>query len=394
MIPIQDRNVSLTPEDLRQRYNLEEVNQLKNDFQGTQNNLKIVDKELQDFKKATIEQIEELIDQVDGKITTWFLTGLPTLENEPAINWDTDKLKEEHLNDLYFDKNTGYVYYFTKIDGIYKWERNTDQDVTTAMSTANAAKDTADGKRRVFIDVPDTPYDLGDLWTKSTGELKSCKVAKLEGQSFNETDWEDAMTKLQGEVFTSTGNKVITDTGVFTNLQFTSKDFSRCGHIYMAMLEEFRKLPIEISVMIPNNFTITEAKVILYHSPIRWINNYPAASGWGYARNLKLYKDSAANYYPIAYVNGPQLPPTTNSTEIVGAFGANGYTPSVPNDTNHALETATSIDIKSHLGAGLNLLRIQPNNSQGEEGGVQPEVTEQKYSGFCYAIINIFGNQR
>ena len=383
MIPIQDRNVPLTPEDLRQRYNLEDVEKIKSEVLGTQNNLKIVDNELQNFKKAVGEDV-----------TTWFDEGVPTLENEPASNWTNEELKEQHLNDLYYDRVTGYAYRFTLENGAYLWKTEPNSLIVQALAVANNAKDTADNKRRVFSNTPNPPYDLGDLWTKSTGELKSCKLAKIKGQSFNETDWEDAMTKLQGEVFTSGGDKIITNTGVFTNLQFTSKDFSRCGHVYMAMLDEFWKLPIEISVMIPNNFTITEAKVILYHSPIRWISNYPATSGWGYARNLKLYKDSTLNYYPISYINGPQLPPTTDSTEIVGAFGANGYTPSIPNNNNHALETVTSIDIKSHLNTGLNLLRIQPNSNQGQESGIQPEVTEQKYSGFCYAIINIFGNQR
>lgn len=383
MIPIQDRNVPLTAEELRQRYNLENIDELKKEVQGTQHSLKVVDNELQNFKKAVGEDV-----------TIWFGEGVPTLENDPASNWTNDDLKEQHLNDLYYDRATGYAYRFTLENSAYSWKREPNSLIVQALAVANDAKDTADNKRRVFSNTPNPPYDVGDLWTKSTGELKSCKVAKLEEQLFNENDWEDAMTKLQGEVFTTTGSKVITSTGVFTNLQFTSKDFSRCGHVYMAMLEEFRKLPIEISVMIPTNFTITEAKVILYHSPIRWINNYPAASGWGYARNLKLYKDSTLNYYPISYINGPQLPPTTDSTEIVGAFGTNGYTPAVPTDINHALSTVTSIDIKSHLNPGLNLLRIQPSASQGAESGIQPEITEQKYSGFCYAIINIFGNQR
>lgn len=395
MIPIQDRNVPLTPEDLRQRYNLEEVGKIKSEVLGTQNNLRIIDNELQSFKNATIDQLQDLNSQVDGKIVTWFFNGIPTLLNNPTIDWTTNEIKDKHINDLYFDKETGYVYYFIKVDGVYKWERNKDQDVTTAMSTANSAKDTADNKRQVFTDTPNPPYDIGDLWTKSTGELKSCKLSKSQGESFNENDWEDAMTKLKGEVETLGGNKIITDIGVYANLQFNIDRFDLYGHEYLGVDGEMIKKPMDLHIMIPNNYSITEAKITVYHAPINWNQQYPTVtSGWGYIRSLRAYKvDTSGDFYVPAVPNSFMLLPEFNSVEIIGAMGSSGYTPPTPNNSNKKIHIYTSNDIKNSLTEGLNIIRLQPHDDLSI-GSEDPGLTKLKYSGYCYAVINILGYQK
>ena len=61
-----------------------------------------------------------------------------------------------------------------------------------AYANAAAAQDTADSKRRVFIEEPTTPYDVGDLWTQGpTGVIMRAIVSRASG-AFVEADWQKA----------------------------------------------------------------------------------------------------------------------------------------------------------------------------------------------------------
>lgn len=137
-----------------------------------------------------ISNIEELQKQIDGSITTWFQDGVPTQSNYPANEWKTEKDKNAHLGDLYYDNKTGFAYRYQKSNSTYSWERIKDTDVVKALQDAQKAQDTADGKRRVFVVTPIPPYDEGDLWTQgSDGDLFRCKTPKKQGQTFSQTDW-------------------------------------------------------------------------------------------------------------------------------------------------------------------------------------------------------------
>lgn len=132
--------------------------------------------------------------QLDGSITTWFLSGVPTLANAPANTWTDDATKNVHLGDIYYDDDTGFAYRFKLAATVYSWVKITDSDITKALADAAAAQDTADNKRRVFVVQPVPPYDVGDLWDNGAGLLKRCGTAKLEGQSFAAGDWGDVVT--------------------------------------------------------------------------------------------------------------------------------------------------------------------------------------------------------
>ena len=150
------------------------------------------DTQLSEFSSMVLEDMESLQNQIDGSITTWFYAVPPTGSNQPAINWNTTDLKNNHLGDLYYDTNTGYSYRWQVVSNTYSWSRITDTDITKALSDAAAAQDTADSKRRVFVSQPTTPYEIGDLWAQgTTGELYRCKTTMLTG-SFSLTHWEKA----------------------------------------------------------------------------------------------------------------------------------------------------------------------------------------------------------
>ena len=146
--------------------------------------------DLTNFTNAVNADLSDLQSQIDGSIQTWFYAGVPTLTNEPASEWTTTELKNNHLGDLYYDTDTDYAYRFMLQNGVYSWDRIQDSDAVKALQDAAKAQDTADGKRRVFVTTPTPPYDVGDLWAQgSTGDLMRCQVAKTANQSYSSSDW-------------------------------------------------------------------------------------------------------------------------------------------------------------------------------------------------------------
>lgn len=134
-------------------------------------------------------ELSSLQSQVDGHIATWFEYGVPTASGYPASQWTTTELKNAHLGDLYYDRNTGYCYRWQLSGAVYSWTRIADTDVTKALSDAAAAKDVADSKRRVFVSTPTPPYDIGDLWVQgSGGDIMRCQYARSSG-SYYASDW-------------------------------------------------------------------------------------------------------------------------------------------------------------------------------------------------------------
>ena len=145
--------------------------------------------------------IADLQNQVDGAIETWFYEGVPTLKNAPASSWTTDKDKDTHLGDLYYDNKTGKAYRFAKDGNTYKWTIIADTDIAKALSDASKAQETADGKMKVFSAQPIPPYQLGDIWVNATyptdgsiykNEILRCQTTKAKGSSFAIADWTKA----------------------------------------------------------------------------------------------------------------------------------------------------------------------------------------------------------
>lgn len=134
--------------------------------------------------------IKNLQDQIDGNITTWFYNVDPAMNLPPVTDWDTDKKKDAHLGDIYYNTVKGYAWRFMKSGSTYSWERITDTDVTKALADAAKAQDTADSKRRVFYSTPTVPYDAGDLWVQgSGGDILRCAQAKKSTGSYDRNDW-------------------------------------------------------------------------------------------------------------------------------------------------------------------------------------------------------------
>lgn len=172
----QDRQGVRTAADLERKYN----------FSGLQKAVAIAEDEIvkinktqEDFVNATLRQFGEVKGKLDNVAEQHFGNGTPTLDTPPAAEWTLDQY-ESHAGDLYYDRDTGYSYRFEKGEDEFDWILVKDRDVIEALALANVAKDTADGKRRVFVAEPAPPYDVGDLWLKDK-ELYVCQISKQEG---------------------------------------------------------------------------------------------------------------------------------------------------------------------------------------------------------------------
>ena len=84
--------------------------------------------------------------EIDGSIENWYLNGVPTSTNQPAVNWTTTAQKNQHLRDLYFDLDTGHTYRWAYDNNEYKWIEIEDTDATAALAAAQTAQATADSK--------------------------------------------------------------------------------------------------------------------------------------------------------------------------------------------------------------------------------------------------------
>lgn len=147
------------------------------------------------FEKEVRDTILDLQKIADGAIETWFYPYPPSNVKEPTVNWKTDEEKYRHIGDLFYDTETGYAYrWLYNPDGEgdlkYSWGRIVDTDVEAALREASAAKDTADSKRRVFIETPYPPYDEGDLWAQGgNGDILVATTSRTVNQGFYRADW-------------------------------------------------------------------------------------------------------------------------------------------------------------------------------------------------------------
>lgn len=147
------------------------------------------DGKLADFANTVTEDIENLQNQVDGQIETYYEDYEPSLQNYPANQWTTTEERQKHEGDLFFWRSKGYAYRFFQDGATWKWQMVQDTDITSALTAAEKAQDTADGKRRVFVVTPQPPYDIGDLWCNGE-DILTCSTARPQGSLYVSSDWE------------------------------------------------------------------------------------------------------------------------------------------------------------------------------------------------------------
>lgn len=150
------------------------------------------DGKLADYAEQVTSDLEKLQQQVDGAIETYYLDYEPLLTNKPASDWKTEEQKKEHEGDLFYWKTKGFGYRFFYDSSVksWKWVLIQDTDITKALAAASEAQSTANSKKRVFVEQPVPPYDVGDLWSQSGGDLLTCVVARVKSGIFAQSDWQ------------------------------------------------------------------------------------------------------------------------------------------------------------------------------------------------------------
>ena len=89
--------------------------------------------------KEYLDSVEKkLQEEIDGAIETFTVSEIPTLNNEPAVNWTTDDIKSAHVGDLCYvvnssSDNDGFCYRFQYNGTAYSWALIKDNDVTKAI---------------------------------------------------------------------------------------------------------------------------------------------------------------------------------------------------------------------------------------------------------------------
>lgn len=194
-----------------------------------------------DMKDYVDGVTKDMQDQIDSKAEQYFYAYDPTLDNEPAKSWTTDEEKEKHVDDLFYNTETGKAYRFMKgDDGSYKWELVQDEDVTNALEAASKAQDTADGKRRVFTadaskdEHPDPPYDAGDLWYTGA-EVLVCEKPKAKGEAYDAGDWGKKDNYTNKDEVIDAVDKKLTQEDIFnrlTNNGASQGMFIEDGNVY------------------------------------------------------------------------------------------------------------------------------------------------------------------
>ena len=182
-----DQSGVKTPQDLERKYNFDEI---KKAVELSKTGVTKIEKELETLAETVAGEFVEVNANLDGKVEIHFYKGVPMLTNEPASDWLVSEYPK-HEGDMYYDTD-GYVYRFINNNNVYSWEQIDDQVALEAIALANAAQNTADSKRQVFVIRPSPPYEKGDLWIFDD-DIYVCKVDKKTGE-YSEADFEEATT--------------------------------------------------------------------------------------------------------------------------------------------------------------------------------------------------------
>ena len=150
------------------------------------------------------------------------------------------------------------------------------------------------------------------------------------------------------------GAKVVGRNGLMTTLIYEAKPRENgntsniVGYYTDYSSYSDMKQKLYINILIPEDFEIVNAKIIGYHTPVKW-HGMDIGATWGYVRNLKLYK--AINMINALVAedidSGFGTPTSYTYEEIVGALGNNGWTAAIPSDTKHDTEKFESVNIKN-----------------------------------------------
>lgn len=315
----QDRQGVRTPQDLERKYDLASLVGIKKAVENSVEGINKTNKTLEEFMIATLETIDDIYNQIDGNITTWFYNGVPTLSNLPASEWTTEAIKNEHLGDLYYDRDTGYGYRFAYCEGTFQWIVVLDNDVVEALALANSAQDTADSKRRVFIVQPTPPYDNGDLWFKDQ-EIYICQISKPEGETYAENDFIIATKYTDDTLAMQVGDNLEIVRGTVATVQEGVDAFKIDFETTIKSIDDRQQETIESMERMSYTFGTNDLHIAKSTDPVNTRINQQGLKVYTYNELQALFNHRGAGIQKLIVVGDAQL----GNLSIVKAKDASG----------------------------------------------------------------------
>ena len=126
----QDANGVRTAQDLEKKYDFAGLLGLKKNIEYAQKSILQINNEINNILHSLILNLKDVLDS-QSEVSLWFYDNIPTLQNEPYINWSSPP---EHYGDIYYDRKTGYVYQYSESG----WKRNKDTSLVQAMAITNS----------------------------------------------------------------------------------------------------------------------------------------------------------------------------------------------------------------------------------------------------------------
>jgi len=217
-------------------------------------------------------------------------------------------------------------------------------------------------------------------------ELKGNSVI-IESDNFELDRYGNAIFK-NANIYLQNGSKIFGDDGLMSTILINSSIRSQtffggnglmpCGFSLVAN-GQIQRDYLALEFEVPNDFVITGAKIILSHAPISYTTSSPTT---GYTRNLKLFKSSDNKPRSLTFDNQYVyfVNDDTNYSEVVNAFGENGFTGSSYQGTQ-----TVSVELKDYITTGYNTFKIQSMASTPTQAQIQ------SYTGACMATLYITG---
>ena len=302
----QDRQGVRTATDLERKYDLASLVGVKQAVENSVDAINKTNKTLEDFMVATLDSIGELQNQVDGNITTWFYSGVPSLSNLPASEWTTESQKNEHLGDLYYDQDTGYAYRFAFCDEEFKWIDVLDNDVAEALALANAAQDTADSKRRVFVAQPVPPYDNGDLWFNNQ-EIYICQISKAASEQYADKDFIIATKYTDDTLATQVGDNLEIVRGTVATIQEGVDAFRIDFETTVKTIDELQQETIESVEKMAYTFGTNDLLIAKSTDPVNARINQQGLKVYSYNELQALFNHRGAGMQKLIVIGSAQL---------------------------------------------------------------------------------------
>ena len=141
-LEIADTNFSVKVSNIEK--GIVETNQNVSSLQASVDN---VSADFEDFKdNEFINSIGNLQDQIDGAIQFWNGEEIPTINNYPANEWETEEERNNHRADIYTviedvdgELKQGKAYRFDKVDNTWQWIELTDNELSAVQAIAQEA---------------------------------------------------------------------------------------------------------------------------------------------------------------------------------------------------------------------------------------------------------------